>query len=148
MANLNNSDLILDFGCGAGILKNNLKSKGYNVVGYDLTPEHSDLGDYTTIKPTKIFAMDVFEHMFREDIKETLDNFKKMSDEFNIVVSIPVEGWFYRTLRKMIGKRPIDIGHVTNLKEIMSLMNNNFKFLNGTNLFNMSYIGVWIYKKP
>ena len=59
LALLKKDDVILDFGCGAGWLKNKLRKEGFKVVGYDVTPEHSDIEDYTKIKPDKIFVMDV-----------------------------------------------------------------------------------------
>lgn len=147
LANLSKEDEILDFGCGAGALKNRLRTEGYEVTGYDITPEHSDIKDYTKLSPTKIFAMDVFEHMFKEDITLTLQNFKKMSDHFFIVVSIPVEGLIYRTIRRLIGKRPVDAGHITNINELKSILNHEFKFVKGKNILNLTYVGLWEYKK-
>ncbi len=147
LASLSKEDNILDFGCGAGALKNRLRTEGYKVNGYDITPEHSDIEDYTELSPNKIFAMDVFEHMFKEDIILTLQNFKKMSDHFLIVVSIPVEGLIYRSIRRLIGKRPIDAGHITNIKELKSILNSEFKFVKGRNIFNLSYVGLWEHKK-
>ena len=61
IACLKKSDIILDYGCGGGFLKNKLKSMGFNALGYDITPEHSDLEDYRELNPNKIFAIDVFE---------------------------------------------------------------------------------------
>src|SRR3989344_5986539 len=54
LANLSKEDEILDFGCGAGTLKNRLRTEGYKVTGYDITPEHSDIEDYTKLSPNKI----------------------------------------------------------------------------------------------
>ena len=147
LANLSKEDEILDFGCGAGTLKNRLRTEGYKVTGYDITPEHSDIEDYTKLSPNKIFAMDVFEHMFKEDIILTLQNFKKMSNHFFIVVSIPVEGLIYRNIRRLMGKRPIDVGHITNIKELKSILNHEFKFVKGKNILNLTYVGLWEYKK-
>ena len=91
--------------------------------------------------------MDVFEHMFKEDIILTLQNFKKMSNHFFIIVSIPVEGLIYRNIRRLMGKRPIDVGHITNIKELKSILNHEFKFVKGKNILNLTYVGLWEYKK-
>jgi len=143
LANLNKEDKILDFGCGAGALKHKLRSEGYTVTGYDITPDYSDIKDYTAYKPTKIFAMDVFEHMFIEDINLVIKNYKKMSPKFDIVVSIPIEGKIYKTIRKLAGKLSLDPGHITSFKEIKSLLDREFKYIKSKNLINLSYIGVW-----
>lgn len=143
LANLNKEDKILDFGCGAGALKHKLRSEGYTVTGYDITPEYSDIKDYTTVKPTKIFAMDVFEHMFIDDINLAVKNFKNMSPKFDFVVSIPIEGKIYKTIRKLAGKLPLDPGHITAFKEIKSLLDKEFEFIGSKNLINLSYVGVW-----
>ena len=46
-----------------------------------------------------------------------------MSNHFFIVVSIPVEGLIYRNIRRLMGKRPIDVGHITNIKELKTILN-------------------------
>ncbi len=76
IADLKKEDSILDFGCGEGWLKNKLRAQGFNVTGYDITPEHSDIADYKKLKPSKIFAMDVFEHIEKSQIN--IEQFGKL----------------------------------------------------------------------
>ena len=58
IARLKKEDVILDFGCGGGYLEKQLKN--YKIYGYDINPEKTFIDDYRKIKPTKIFALDVF----------------------------------------------------------------------------------------
>jgi len=140
IAELKKTDLILDFGCGAGWLKNNLKKQGYNVVGYDLTPQHSDIKDYRKIKPDKIFAMDVFEHIPKEEIKNIIQNFKKMNSNFELITSIPTENFISRKMRKLLGKSERVKDHITNIKDIMQILKKELKPIKKINFLTVSYI--------
>lgn len=103
LAKLKKEDLILDFGCGGGYLKRN--NPKFNITGYDINPLQSEIKDYTKLHPTKIFAMGVLEHIPEKEIKKILNNFKKMSSTFHLIVAIPTENWVSRKARKLLGKR-------------------------------------------
>ena len=140
MADLKKDDLILDFGCGKGWLKNKLKEGGYNVIGYDITPEHTDIKDYTKIKPNKIFLTDVFEHLSKEEIEKIIANFKRMNPDFEIITSIPTENLVSRKARKILGKRERAMDHITPLKDILEILNRNLKLVKKINFLTVSYI--------
>ena len=140
MADLKKEDIILDFGCGEGWLKNKLKEKGYNATGYDITPEHSDIKDYTQIKPSKIFLTDVFEHIPKEGITEIIHNFKKMNPDFELITSIPTENWVSRKARKILGKRERAIDHITTLGEILEILEKELELVKKINFLTVSYI--------
>jgi len=141
LANLKEEDLILDFGCGAGWLKNKLKNFGYSVIGYDITPEHSDVDDYTKIKPTKIFAMDVWEHISKEEIRNVVKNFKKMNSNFELITAIPTENFLSRKVRKFLGKSERVADHITPIKEILKILNSELKLVKKINFLSVSWIG-------
>ncbi|MDP2925979.1 MAG: methyltransferase domain-containing protein [Nanoarchaeota archaeon] len=140
LADLNKQDFILDFGCGAGWLKNKLKEQGYNVIGFDITPEHSDITDYTKINPTKIFALDVFEHIPKEDIISILKNFKKMNPNFELITSIPTENYLSRKARKLLGKSERVKDHITPIKGILSILRSELREDKKINFLTVSYI--------
>lgn len=141
MADLNKGDNILDFGCGAGWFKNNLRKQGYNVTGYDITPEHSDVEDYTELKPDKVFALDVFEHISKEEIREIIHNFKKMNPDFELVTIIPTENLFSRKIRRLLGKSERVSDHITSLREILEVLNSEMRLIRKINFLGISYIG-------
>jgi 2-polyprenyl-3-methyl-5-hydroxy-6-metoxy-1,4-benzoquinol methylase len=141
LADLKKTDLILDFGCGEGWLKNNLKKEGYNVTGYDITPEHSDVKDYRKIRPDKIFVMDVFEHIPIGQIKEIIKNFKKMNPSFELIASIPTENFVSRKARKILGKGERVKDHITPIKEILQILREEGLILvKRINFLTISYI--------
>lgn len=140
MANLKKSDRILDFGCGAGWLKNKLKERGYSVIGYDITSEQTDIGDYTKVKPSKIFVLDVFEHIPKENIQIIIKNFKKMNPKFELITIIPTENWISRKARKLLGKSERVQNHITPIKEILDVLNSEFKLIKKINFLSVSYI--------
>ncbi|MAH49492.1 hypothetical protein CMI37_26955 [Candidatus Pacearchaeota archaeon] len=141
LANLKKDDVILDFGCGAGWLKNKLKKQGFEVCGYDKTAGQGDLDDYTKIKPGKIFAMDVFEHIPKDEIKKIILNFKKMNPDFELITAIPTENLVSRKIRKLMGKNERVSDHITTLKEILAILNSELRLVRKINFLSVSWIG-------
>jgi len=140
-AELKKDDLILDFGCGAGQLKKMLP--GYNVVGYDIDPKLTEIKDYTQIKPDKIFALDVFEHIPNSGIKKIIINFRKMNPNVVLVTAIPTETWLWRKMRKIMGLSETVADHVTPLKKILGILENQLKLERKVNYVLMSHIARW-----
>ena len=87
LARLKKSDVILDFGCGGGWLEQKLKN--FNIYGYDTNPQKTFIKDYRTIKPTKIFALDVFEHIPKTELQKIIESFKKLNNQFEISFLFP-----------------------------------------------------------
>ena len=141
LAKLKKRDVILDFGCGGGWLEKKLN--GYNIKGYDVNPEKTFIKDYKKVKPTKIFVLDVFEHIPLKEIKKIINEFKKLNEKFDLIVSLPTENWLSRKMRKLIGKKEVPDEHITNYKDIVKLLKQNFKFRKSINFFSVSWIGLF-----
>lgn len=138
IACLNREDVILDFGCGNQWLKGILPE--YNITGYDVNPVQSDVEDYKTLKPTKIFVMDVFEHIPINEVNNILDNFIEMNNNFELIIAIPTENFISRKARKLLGKPERVRDHITNLKELLGLISKKFKLVKKHNFLTVSYI--------
>ncbi len=145
IANLKKEDVILDFGCGAGWLEKRLKK--FNITGYDINPEKTFIKDYRTLKPNKIFCLDVFEHIPPEEIMKIIENFKKMSSSFQIIVSIPTGNFISRKVRKLVGKDEVPKEHITSYGEILKILKDNFKLKKKVNFFTVTKIFLFEYKK-
>ena len=137
LANLKKEDIILDYGCGGGWLEHKLKN--YNIYGYDLNSKKSFIKDYRKIRPTKIFALDVFEHIPLEEIKKIIKNFKKMG-KFELIVSQPTENFISRKVRKLVGKEEVPKEHITRYKDIVNLLKTDFKLIKKINFFTVCHI--------
>ena len=137
LAGLTKEDIILDYGCGDGWLEHKLKN--YNIHGYDLNPDKTFVKDYTKIRPTKIFVLDVFEHVPVKVIKEIIDNFKNMGN-FELIVSQPTENWLSRKVRKLIGKSEVPEEHITRYEEIIEILKREFKLIKKVNFFTVCHI--------
>ena len=140
-AQLKKDDLILDFGCGTGQLKKMLP--GYKLIGYDIDPKLTKIKDYTKIKPDKIFALDVFEHIPQEEIRRILRNFKKMNLNFVLVTAIPTETWLWRKARKLMGLSETVTDHITKLEEILKILNEELYWKREINFALMTHISKW-----
>lgn len=137
LADLKKDDIILDYGCGGGWLEHKLKN--YHIYGYDLNPKKSFIKDYRKIKPTKIFVLDVFEHILLAETKKIIKNFKKMG-KFELIVSQPTENWISKKVRKLVGKSEVPEEHITRYEDIISLLKKEFKLIKKINFFTVCHI--------
>ena len=140
-AKLQKDDLILDFGCGRGWLKRLLPN--YNLVGYDINPKETEIEDYTKLAPTKIFAIDVFEHIPKNRIREIIKNFKKMNHEFELITAIPTETWFWRKSRKLFGLSERVADHITPLKDILEILQEELTLVKKINFLWVTHTTKW-----
>ena len=140
-ANLKEDDLILDYGCGEGWLKKALPN--YDVLGYDIDPKLTRIKDYTKLKPDKIFALDVLEHIDKKEIRKIIKNFKKMNPNFVLITIIPTENWLWRKTRKLMGLSETVADHISPLKEILEILNEEITLVKEINFLAMSHIAKW-----
>ena len=138
LAKLKKTDTILDFGCGGGWLEKKLKN--YQIYGYDINPKKTFITDYKEIVPTKIFALDVFEHIPIEEVKRIIEDFKKLNSSFEIIVSIPTENWVSKKMRQFVGKSEVPEEHITRYEEILKILRENFKVRRKINFCTVSHI--------
>jgi len=145
LAKLEKDDVILDFGCGGGWLEKKLED--YHIYGYDINPAKTFIKNYKKIRPTKIFALDVFEHIPIKEIEKIILDFKKLNDKFDLVVSLPTENWISKKVRKLVGKIEVPREHITRYSEIIKVLKENFNLKKKINFFSVNYILLFESKK-
>ena len=91
--------------------------------------------------------MDVFEHIPIKETKKIIANFKKMSDNFELIVSQPTENWLSRKARIFFGKEEVPKEHITRYEEIIKLLKENFKLEKKYNFFTVTHIFLFRWNK-
>ena len=87
--------------------------------------------------------MDVFEHIEKEDIRKIINNFKDMNPGLILVTAIPTETWFWRKSRKLLGLSETVADHITPLKDILKILNEELTLVKKVNFFTISHIAKW-----
>lgn len=78
MAGLEGNERILDFGCGHQELRAYLP-KSCTYIAYDIIPEFSDVTEFRNLKNIDVvFCNAVLEHLNKNDLRNLLQDFKKM----------------------------------------------------------------------
>jgi len=134
-------DIILDFGCGEKYLQKHYEN--LYVLNYDKNPKVSDMyeEDYIGSYTTKVFAFDVLEHLSNDEIHKTLNNFKRMNPNYEMIVVTSYETWVWRLLRKMLGLPNLDKEHLSTRDEIISICKeHDLEIIEQSNFLWLSYI--------
>ena len=138
-------ELILDFGCGQQRLKRCLSS--YNIIGYDIIEECSDVSDYTALRPHTIVCSHILEHLEMPQLLNTLDNFNHMAPKF-LITALPTENWLSK-ISNLFGRpeylnsdlRPVD--HKLKISEIHNLLLRYYCLISQENILTLTIISKW-----
>jgi len=149
MAEASKEDLILDFGCGKKqYLKNYLP--GYNIIGYDIVKEFSDIDDFGHLGPYIIVCSHVLEHLEEEKLFETIEIFKKMNPKF-IITAQPTENLLSRVCNFLWAAKYLKNdfrlkSHKLKINEIHKILSNFFKLECRKDVFMLTVISKWTIK--
>lgn len=116
--------LILDFGCGFGYLKKKLRNK--NVIGYDIIPELSEVNNYQELIPKQIVLNNVLEHLYPEEIKNLLTEFKRMNPRAVLLVCLPTENLVSKIMMRLANFKNAHDDHVSSYKEINKIIEEKY----------------------
>ncbi len=141
---------VLDAGCGEGVLIEELKKEGYNIVGIDLNYASRDVikGDITKLPFNDrafdyILCMDVLEHLSFQDQKSALCEIRRvLKADGELLLSIPNLGHFASRISFLISGKLIrtstsdrHIGDRPISEYINMLENNGFKIVRRKGIF-------------
>jgi 2-polyprenyl-3-methyl-5-hydroxy-6-metoxy-1,4-benzoquinol methylase len=130
---------ILDFGCGLGTLKKS--NPDWDIINYDIIPEYSEVQDYRDLKVHNIICCHVLEHLTKEQIIETLNNFYRMSFK-RLIIAQPMENMLSE-IAALTSKKDVHLGHITYYKDINKLCESRFKLIKRFKVFMMTEVSVY-----
>lgn len=93
---------ILDFGCGRGELKRLLG--GEKVIGYDIIPSLSDVGDWRSVDFDILVANEVFYSFSEEDLERLLLELKRKNKTLELIVGISRQGFLNNIGKYLLGR--------------------------------------------
>lgn len=130
--------LILDFGCGQQFLKKNYR---YNIIGYDIVPEYTDIKNYTNLKPDIIVCNHSLEHLNKNDLIHTLDNFLKIKPK-NLIIALPTENMFSK-IGVCLLRPGAHKNHKTKAFHIEAELFKRFELVEKRNLLTLTVVSRW-----
>jgi len=138
-------DLILDFGCGKHKQLKKFLGEGFNYCGYDIVKEWSDADDYTFLvqKPVFIFALSVLEHLTKEELISTLQNFKEINPNAILITAIPFQNMQSELLKKITGIKQTENEHKLSFRQINDNILNYYIPKERMNFLNLIQISKW-----
>ena len=139
--------VVLDFGCGEKELSKMIRSY-IQVYNYDIDKEYSEVEDYRKLKPSIVFALNVFEHLTKEEIEQTIKDFKKMNKNLVLITAIPKENILSRIGDIVAGSNKSHIlTHKTTLKEVNEILNKDMRIVERRDVYFMSEVSKWEMRK-
>jgi len=133
-----NKELILDFGCGQQFLKKNYH---FNVIGYDIIPEYTDVKNYVDLKPDIIICNHSLEHLSKNDLIHTLNNFLKIKPK-NLIIALPTENIFSK-IGSLLFRPGSHRQHKTKASFIEQELAKRFYMIDKNNLYTLTVISNW-----
>ncbi|MDO8480902.1 MAG: methyltransferase domain-containing protein [Nanoarchaeota archaeon] len=137
--------LILDFGCGVGHLKKALPGK--TILGYDILPENTEVKDYRDLKPDFIVCNAVLEHLDEAQLREALDNFKKMNPRAALLVALPTENFVSKIGMVLTGYTTAHDDHKLKLKAVNKVLSEYAERKDRKMIFTMMEVAKWQLKE-
>jgi len=142
MADLNPEDIVLDLGCGFGMLVEQITNKVNTAYGVDIDisqirEELKEIKNLYFIEsnildlkleenPTKIFCLSVLEHLSHDELERFIESMSKpYSRAAKLVVGLPTESLIYRMGREIFGFTGLH-GHKTDFRLVESLLKKKF----------------------
>lgn len=142
MACLKPGDIVLDFGCGHKSLRKHLP--GYCIYyGYDIDG-NPDIKDYK-IKADVVFALDVFEHIKKNELDKILKNLASKKPRC-LITTVPTEAFIPRVIDKLFMDGVSFTEHELSDEETIKLISKYFKKVSSKRYFGATNIIKWVRK--
>lgn len=134
---------VLDFGCGNSVLKTFLAET--RVIGFDIIPALSDVGDWRSVDFDVLVANEVFYSFSEDALEELLLELKKKNPDLELIVGISRQGILNNIGKFLLGR--LDAHSATKMgprKELEILerhckVNRKKNVMNLANVYTLSF---------
>jgi len=149
LLNFDKNKKILDAGCGEGILVEEFRNKGYDIIGLDLTYESNFVikaditnTDLVSNSFNLILCLDVIEHLnFDEQEKAIMEIFRILKNKGILLISIPNLAHFASRLSFLLTGELLRTSNITRhkgdrpIKEYIRLLKKYFHIIERKGIF-------------
>ena len=125
---------ILDFGCGVGHLSKLLPGK---VIGYDVNPKLTEIGDWKKADFDVVVANQVFIYMPKNELLGLLEDLHEHNPDVEMYVGISTQGILNKMLRVFADQRDSYADGKLSPKEEISILRQKMNVMGKKNAFFM-----------
>ena len=134
IADLDKRDVvILDFGCGHGVLKGMLGSE--KVINYDIVTHLSDIDDWKKVDFDVVVVNEVFYSFSREQLNETLRAFREKSCDMELIVGMSRQSWLNEFGKFILGYNDAHDGTLIKPEEELAIIKQHMRMVKHASVF-------------
>jgi SAM-dependent methyltransferase len=137
---------ILDFGCGSGELKHLLKDA--KVIGYDIIPSLSDVGDWRSVQFDVLVANEVFCFFSENDLEKLLLQLKNKKKDLELVIGISSRGLLNRIGMYLFGRPGAHSACRISAKKELEILTRHCTIIRRGKIFTLANVYSFAFKNP
>ena len=147
MTDLSEGDTVLDFGCNEQRLQNFLPPI-VDYVGFDVDERFTDVSDYKEVRPSTVFAINVFEHLEPNEFDDVLQHFNSVGVK-EIVVGNPTDNLLSAFAKLFLGlSEAVNYSHILDYDSVVAHLHfNGWNEVQGKTVLTFNRVGKWVKRR-
>ena len=137
--------IILDFGCGLGVLKKKLKSKS-NIVNYDKNTKFSEIKNWKNIKFEIFVSNQVFYQFSEKKLETIIKEIKKKNPKTLFIIGISKRSLLNKIGKFLLFKFTAHKNTILTYKKELFILTKYLKIIKKTNVLLLSDIYLMKFK--
>ena len=139
------SKIILDFGCGLGVLKKKLKSKS-NIVNYDKNKKFSEINNWKNVKFDIFVSNQVFYQFSEKKLETIIKEIKKKNSKTLFIVGISKRSLLNKIGKFLLFKFNAHKNTILTYEKELFILMKHLKIIKKKNIFFLSDIFLMKFK--